>query len=236
MNLTYLDPFAIIVLVYLTIGIPLLGVWENRRLVRRVTAGQPNARLVSYRWTIIMQWASVLVLLVSWFVDGRTMAPLFMTINIGGWQWVAAGAGGVASVLLIVQTLRAVNDPTELAKIREKIGDLEFLLPRGTQEMRVFTVLALTAGICEEIIYRGVLMAVAISVIGPWPAVAATSVIFGLGHCYQGTGGILKTTVVGLVLAFLTLMSGSLLPAILLHAVIDLTSGRMMNAALEQPQ
>lgn len=233
MNLSYLDSFAIALLAYLVIVVPLLGVWENRRLVSWVAAGRLNARLIAYRWTIVWQWATVFVLLGWWLRDGRMAAPLFMTIEISGWQWLSAVAAGAASVLLLIQTRRALSDREELVKVREKIGDLETLVPRGPYEMNVFSVLAVTAGICEEIVYRGVLMAVAISVVGPWPAMVATSVIFGLAHVYQGVGGVLKTTVVGLVMAFLTLMSGSLLPAIVLHAVIDLTSGRMMNAAIE---
>jgi membrane protease YdiL (CAAX protease family) len=68
--------------------------------------------------------------------------------------------------------------------------------------------------------------------VGTWPAVAITSVIFGLGHAYQGFSGIVKTGLVGLVLALLTVFSGSLFIAIVLHAVVDLTSGRLMGKAL----
>ena len=53
-----------------------------------------------------------------------------------------------------------------------------------------------------------------------------------MGHAYQGFSGIVKTTLVGLVMALLTVFSGSLLVAMVLHTVIDLTSGRMMGAAV----
>jgi membrane protease YdiL (CAAX protease family) len=91
---------------------------------------------------------------------------------------------------------------------------------------------SVTAGVCEEILYRGILMGVLTPVVGLWPAVGLSSVIFGLGHAYQGFPGIVKTTLVGFVLALLTVFSGSLLAAMILHAVIDLTSGRMVSAAL----
>jgi membrane protease YdiL (CAAX protease family) len=60
-------------------------------------------------------------------------------------------------------------------------------------------------------------------------------VIFGLGHAYQGATGIVKTGVIGLVMALLTVLSGSLWPAILFHATMDITSGRMLHAALTVP-
>ena len=45
---------------------------------------------------------------------------------------------------------------------------------------------------------------------GTWPAVALSSLIFGLGHAYQGPAGMGKTGLVGLVMALLTVASGSL--------------------------
>ena len=83
--------------------------------------------------------------------------------------------------------------------------------------------------------YRGVLLAVTAPVVGPWPALAVTSAIFGLGHAYQGAGGVLKTGLVGVLFGLVTLLSGSLVPAMVLHAVIDISAGQMMHAALHAP-
>jgi len=96
----------------------------------------------------------------------------------------------------------------------------------------LFDMVSITAGVCEEILYRGLLLATLVSLVGTWPAVAITSLIFGLGHAYQGISGIAKTGLAGLVLALLTVFSGSLFIAIVLHAVGDLASGRIMGKAL----
>jgi membrane protease YdiL (CAAX protease family) len=56
-------------------------------------------------------------------------------------------------------------------------------------------------------------------------------VIFGLGHAYQGWEGMGKTALVGLVLGLLAWFSGSLFVGMILHAVLDLTSGRILQAA-----
>ena len=70
---------------------------------------------------------------------------------------------------------------------------------------------------------------------GPWIALVSTSLVFGLGHAYQGPGGVLRTGVVGLVMGLLVLSTGSLLPAMLVHAVLDITSGRILSAAVAAP-
>ncbi len=77
-------------------------------------------------------------------------------------------------------------------------------------------------------------MAVLPRLVGLWPAVALSSVIVGLGHAYQGVVGIAKTGTVGLVMALATVFSGSLFVAILVHAVIDLTSGRVLAACADE--
>ena len=53
-----------------------------------------------------------------------------------------------------------------------------------------------------------------------------------MGHLYQGGTGVVKTTLVGLVMAALVVFSGSLLPGMILHIVVDITSGRMLGAAV----
>ena len=55
-------------------------------------------------------------------------------------------------------------------------------------------------------------------------AVIGSSVIFGLGHAYQGTSGIVKTGAVAFVMAALYVLSGSLWPPIALHAATDLVN------------
>ena len=60
----------------------------------------------------------------------------------------------------------------------------------------------------------------------------ASTLLFGLGHAYQGAGGIVRTGIVGLLFAGVYVTTGSLLAAMLLHAVIDAASGMVAYLAL----
>ena len=102
------------------------------------------------------------------------------------------------------------RSPEKLEEARNEMGDLGNFAPRSPRENRLFILVSITAGVCEEILYRGLLLAVLIPLVGTWPAVLLTSVVFGLGHTYQGTKGVVKTGLVGLVMALLTVFSGSL--------------------------
>jgi len=232
MHLDTLDTFAFAVIVLLAVAMPAQGVWEFRRLGRWLAEGKPDARRRAYRWKLIMEWSLTAVVLAGWFVAGRDVGDLRLVAAFSGWQWVAAGAGLVASVLMIVQSRMVRRDPDQLAELCVKSGSLTNLAPHTPDERRSFDLLSVTAGICEEIIYRGVFLAVLIPVAGIWPAVAVSSIIFGLGHLYQGATGIVKTSLVGIVMALLVVFSGSLLPAMILHIVVDITSGRILGAAV----
>ena len=64
------------------------------------------------------------------------------------------------------------------------------LLPRTGEERGWFAAVAVTAGCCEELLYRGVLIAFGTGVLGlgVWPAAAIAVVVFGAAHLYQGAG------------------------------------------------
>jgi len=236
MNLNLLlDPLAAAVLVVFVVLFPWSGVRDHRRLIRWNQEKRPDARVRHYNQIAVWEWASVAVFLCWWFWAGRQAAPLGLVPDPYGWQWLAVAVGFVLSAVLVLQTVSVTKKPELLADMRSKLGDLEHMVPTNQREQRAFTRLSITAGICEEILYRGFVLAILAGAIGTWPAVLVSSVIFGLAHIYQGPRGVVKTATVGLVLALLTVFSGSLFTAIIVHVIMDVTSGRMMNAAITLP-
>jgi membrane protease YdiL (CAAX protease family) len=109
------------------------------------------------------------------------------------------------------------------------------VLPRTRAERRLFTLVGVTAGVCEEWLYRGFFLAVVAALVPALPAgalVAVAAVAFGLAHAYQGVSGIVLTGVLGGVFAALYLQTGSLLLPVLLHAAVDLRFLLVPSAAL----
>ncbi len=102
---------------------------------------------------------------------------------------------------------------------------LSFILPRTGEERAWWIFVSLTAGICEEILYRGFLIHYFLAApfhAGLLLAVIISSVIFGAAHLYQGVAGVISTTILGLIFSSIFLMTGSLLVPMVLHALIDL--------------
>jgi uncharacterized protein len=129
--------------------------------------------------------------------------------------WTALTLGALLGVILAGRALGT----TETHLLRE-------LLPVTAAERRLFVLLSLTAGVTEEIVFRGILIpALTVAFGSVWYAAAIGSLVFGFLHTYQGLAGTARAAVLGLVLAASYILSGSLIPAILAHAVLNVLSG-----------
>ncbi len=100
------------------------------------------------------------------------------------------------------------------------------ILPQSKVELLPYIALAITAGLCEEFLYRGFAMAVLFHVgLQPWIVVLGSSVLFGLAHSYQGRGGMVMTLLIGLILGTSRIAYGSVVPAIFWHSAVDVVAG-----------
>jgi membrane protease YdiL (CAAX protease family) len=112
---------------------------------------------------------------------------------------------------------------------------LRQLLPRTSREKGVFAALSVAAGLGEETAYRGYLITALAPLTGVGWAAVISSGIFGVLHVYQGWLGIPRTALLGGLLAWGFLASGSLWPAILAHSAIDLIAGIVLGDRLVGP-
>jgi Type II CAAX prenyl endopeptidase Rce1-like len=92
-------------------------------------------------------------------------------------------------------------------------------------EMRVFAGVGVTAGICEELLYRGFVLWYLSALLPRGWAIVAAVAIFGIGHAYQGVRGVLLTAMVGGIAMAVYLWTGSLIAPIVMHATVDLANG-----------
>jgi uncharacterized protein len=216
---------------------PVSAVWLMRRLERRLAQGVKEARLAMYARTIVLYWAFVVALLTHWIVAGRSATALGLAAS-GGIPFAVTLTASVLLALLLLGQARAARSMTSdtARSLRRQMGSVETVAPHTTGERSVWFWLSVTAGFCEELWCRGFLIFYLTEWIGWWQAGIASSVLFGIGHAYQGPAGVLKTTAVGLVYAALYGYCGSLWPSIVLHAAIDVQGGAIGYEALRRTE
>jgi hypothetical protein len=116
------------------------------------------------------------------------------------------------------------------ASANPKDHAMNLLFPRDARQRRRFFFVSLTAGVCEEFVFRGVAFAIChylLPDISIYLVPLIPGVIFGIAHIYQGITGVVKTGVTGIILGYIYAATGSLITVIIVHFVIDLQSSYM---------
>ena len=112
-------------------------------------------------------------------------------------------------------------------------GVVRAIMPVTGREKGVFALLSLTAGVFEELVFRGFLPLFLIPWTGSYLAGALpVAVVFGFLHAYQGRHGIARTAVMGAILSAGVAWTGSLWPSIFAHAALDLLLGLVLARSL----
>jgi sodium transport system permease protein len=103
--------------------------------------------------------------------------------------------------------------------VEVQLQSFGFLIEQAPSIWSILLVLALVPAICEELAFRGFILSGLRHMGHKWAAIFATSVFFGATH------GVLQQSlaagVVGIVLGYLAVQTGSLLPSVLFHIVYN---------------
>jgi len=208
---------------FLFVGVPIWDMLETRALK---TSANPRRKILAYQRIVIVEWMAAVVAWIAlrshvfsvWPAAQQTaLRKLDMSFVLGFVLAIVVG-----SLLQAFLTRRS-------SKLRDKtlraFKALGFILPVTREEGAWFALVSVTAGICEEILYRGFLTRYLSDQpwhLGLWIALAVSSIAFGLAHGYQGIAGIIGTALLGALLAVVFIATGNLWIPIALHAVIDL--------------
>jgi len=103
-------------------------------------------------------------------------------------------------------------------------------LPTKKSELREYLLLCFSAGVFEEIIYRGYLVTYCLYLFEGFDyqeilAIALPAFVFAVSHFYQGAKAVLKIFILSIFFGYLFVYSGSLLIVMILHFLVDLAGG-----------
>jgi membrane protease YdiL (CAAX protease family) len=215
-------PAAIII--GILFAILLVNAWlGRRRFARWLALRRQNPRVLTtfYLRLIAGTWALGLAVPITLLVSPR-LDPAEL-----GWRWPQdQGLGyALAGFLLVVMALsvRGQRRRAGRALVPEHVA---LLLPTTTTQRWLAAGLSVSAGVVEEAIFRGLLIAAGVALLGISALTAGllSLALFSWGHVYQGRAGVIGSAVLGLLFTLLYLITGSLLLPIILHIGQDLAA------------
>ena len=161
----------------------LYAYWGTIRAVR-AQAGLGPSRPVMYLRTIFFELLFLGIVLAG--VKFRGVSLQYVV----GQRWKSAGQVfvdlGLGVALLFLSTL-LVSILSGHQRAAEANQSIQYLLPQTSLEMAMWAFISMTAGICEEAIYRGYLQRqLGALTRNVWVGIALSAAAFGGAHLYQG--------------------------------------------------
>lgn len=217
---------ATLLMLYLVVVEPVWGTWEYRRLKERRSSDE-HALLRVYHLAVVVEWAWVaylsLVVAVAGVAVEQLVAPPAGLVVADAIVSIAPGLiGGLAIGLVATAVVARRAKPGETTT---GVGDFAALLPATSQERRWSAIVAMTAGICEELVFRGFVIYYLVNLVPQADAlvvIALAAAVFSVAHAYQGLAGVAATFALGLAFGMIYVATGSLVPGMVLHALTDL--------------
>jgi uncharacterized protein len=203
------------------------GAWLQRRggPVRGI-APQHRGVLGIYLTALLLDWA---LFSYVWAFTTKSGTPLRELV---GGRW--AGARDVARDVALALPFWIVWELTAQL-VHRLLGpntakSVEVLLPESAVEILAWIAVSLTAGFCEEAVFRGYLQ----KQLHAWTGNAAIAVVvqgvcFGIAHGYQGVKNVLVIIVLGVLYGLLALWRRSTRPGMVAHAWSDVYGGLRMQ-------
>jgi membrane protease YdiL (CAAX protease family) len=208
------SPWHTVVVLIAILGVAYRG-YLQAATMRAIT--HPD-HIKMYERTILFEWLTLAVVLAGLWLHGSH--PLLVL----GERWRSVqeffrdiGIGLLFLVVTIVFTSMLGGHGSAAGRATQ------FLLPETRPEMALWFLLSLTAGICEEALYRGYLQKQFIAMTKTVPVgIVLSALVFGLAHSYQGPRRALTIAGMGAMAGALAYWRHSLRPGMIAHVVQDI--------------
>ena len=216
-------------LLVLVFGIllPYIAVFHSQPELKNIVFNTAEKIQVYYS-NSLLQWIGVIAIGTLWYFKDRS----FIDLGLGFPQMTTISSGLIAGFIIwyIFDTWWELRNATQIeATVKKWRSNIPFL-PENWQELSHFSFVAITAGVCEEIIFRGFCIQYFLAwnqdnLLGTWLAILLPAFLFSIGHVYQGYSAVFKTFFMAILLGWVFILTQSLWIPMLLHFLVDIISG-----------
>jgi membrane protease YdiL (CAAX protease family) len=200
----------------------------------QVQAVQRHGRISLYLSTILFEWTLVTIIWLGLrargvrlreLIGGKWSTPEDLLLDVAIAVVYLFVADMLLAVLKLALGLASINQAAQAKQVQQIKDTLGFIVPHGTHEDVAFVLLVISAGFCEELIYRGYLQRALAGLSGSAAVgMVAQAILFGASHGYQGAKNMAVIAVYGFFFGLLAYWRKSLRPGMMAHFVQDFFS------------
>lgn len=235
MNEIDLGIFDHILLFLLGVVLPMLAVFQSQAEMKTMEFDATMKKQVYYG-NGIFQWICVLFILLTWWGNSRPFTDL--GFQIGDWTPTAWILLTVFLALYLFDVWWELRSPEKILATKTKWLKEIPILPTTFGEFKHFLFVAFSAGVCEEIIFRGFFIQYFLAInenneLGNWLAIIIPACLFAFGHLYQGEKAVIKILLMAILFGWIFLLTKSLLLLMLIHFLVDVLGGYLAYSLLK---
>ncbi len=203
----------------LVVVLAALNAYRGVILAANARAGIAPGRPYIYLRTILFEFLFLAIVILGLWLRGESLDTIF------GQRWLSVGQVlrdlglGVALLLasaLLVSVLSGHQRGTPSNEL------ISFLIPRTSVDMLLWMCVSVTAGICEEAIYRGYFQRQFIALTHSVSAgIVISAVLFGAEHAYQGVQRAFVIGAAAILSGMFVQWRGTVRPSMFAHMLQD---------------
>lgn len=209
------------------IGIPLQGALQRRKGFEGMvfSSEQKKRFYISGSFSLFVMGAVVMSV---WLIFKRPLPDIGLTQpgNFRLWWWMVI----VFVLLYLGDTVITLSSKKGIDESIENWKKRTPFLPTKRIELPEYFLMCFSAGVFEEIVYRGYLINYCWYLFEGYNYQQLLSVflpafVFSIAHFYQGGKAVIKIFVLAVVFGYLFIFSGSLLIVMILHFLMNVIGG-----------
>jgi len=219
------------------IAIPLYGARQRKGFPGITFSSEQKKRLyISGSFSLFLMGAIVGFV---WLIFQRPLSELGLTqpTNFSAWWWMPL----VFALIYLVDAFFSLSTKKGVDETIENWKKRTPFLPTKTKELPEYFLMCFSAGVFEEIAYRGFLVTYCWylfegSSYQQILAIAVPAFAFAVAHFYQGAKAVLKIFFLAAFFGYMFILSGSLLIVMILHFLVDAVGGLLTLKYMQEEE
>ncbi len=182
-------------------------------------------------WTSLANlWVVAGLVAGVWIWQGRGLERLGLALP--DWNATAGLVAAVFALLVAFDTWLQIRNRDALERTRERWRRDTPFMPATRREFAHYVAPAISASVCEEVLFRGYLIRYLQSrlegaAFATALSIALPALVFGVAHLYQGLWGAAKVVLLAVAFGWIFVLTSSLFVPMSLHALVDLAMGAL---------